>query len=42
MTLEHATTEEQLRDMYTETLDAKQLKELRGKLGIFCKRSCSS
>jgi len=30
VTLEHAPAEEQLGDMYTETLDAKQLKEFVG------------
>jgi len=35
MTLEYVDTEEQLADIFTEALDAKQFEKLRGKLGIF-------
>ena len=35
VTLEHVDTEEQLAGIFTKTLDAKQFKKLRGKLGIF-------
>jgi len=34
VTLEHVDTEEQLEDIFTKALDAKQFKKLRGKLGI--------
>jgi len=34
MTLEHVATEEQLADIFTKALDAKQFEKLRGKLGI--------
>jgi bifunctional DNase/RNase len=34
ITLEHVTTEEQLADIFTETLDVKQFEKLRNKLGI--------
>jgi len=35
VTLEHVDTEEQLTDIFTKALDAKQFEKLRGKLGIF-------
>jgi len=35
VTLEHIGTEEQLADIFTKALDAKQFEKLRGKLGIF-------
>jgi hypothetical protein len=35
VTLEHVDTEEQLADIFTRALDAKQFENLRGKLGIF-------
>jgi len=35
VTLEHADIEEQLEDIFTKALDAKQFEKLRGKLGIF-------
>ena len=34
VTLEHVDTEEQLADIFTKALDAKQFEHLRGKLGI--------
>jgi hypothetical protein len=34
VTLEHIDTEEQLADIFTKALDAKQFENLRGKLGI--------
>ena len=34
VTLEHVDTEEQLEDIFTKALDAKQFEKLRGKLGI--------
>ena len=34
VTLEHVDTEEQLADIFTKALDAKQFEKLRGKLGI--------
>jgi hypothetical protein len=34
VTLEHVTTEEQIADIFTKALDAKQFEKLRGKLGI--------
>ena len=34
VTLEHVATEEQLADIFTKALDAKQFEKLRGKLGI--------
>jgi len=35
VTLEHVDTEEQLADIFTKALDAKQFEKLRGKLGIY-------
>ena len=35
VTLEHVDTEQQLVDVFTKALDAKQFEKLRGKLGIF-------
>jgi len=35
VTLEHIDTEEQLADIFTKALDAKQFEILRGKLEIF-------
>jgi len=34
VTLEHVDTEEQLANIFTQALDAKQFEKLRGKLGI--------
>jgi hypothetical protein len=34
VTLEHVTTEEQIADIFTKPLDAKQFEKLKGKLGI--------
>jgi hypothetical protein len=34
VTLEHVTTEEQIANIFTKALDAKQFEKLRGKLGI--------
>jgi len=34
VTLEHVDTEEQLADIFTKVVDAKQFEKLRGKLGI--------
>jgi len=34
VTLEHVTTEEQLADIFTKAMDAKQFERLRNKLGI--------
>jgi len=34
VTLEHVATKEQLADIFTKALDAKQFEKLRGKLGI--------
>jgi hypothetical protein len=31
--MEHVTTEEQIADIFTKVLDAKQFEKLRGKLG---------
>ena len=35
VTLEHVDTKEQLANIFTKALDAKQFEKLRGKLGIF-------
>jgi hypothetical protein len=34
VTLEHVATEEQIADIFTKALNAKQFEYLRGKLGI--------
>jgi len=34
VTLEHVDTKEQLADIFTKALDAKEFEKLRGKLGI--------